>query len=448
MMGVSRSGYYKWLRREPSSREINREFMVGVVEDIHSEHPTHGYRWVAAYIRINLQLSISDNFSYKCFQYLGIQSQTRHKIHYKPRKVKDKYPNLIYSTWDTVDRPRQVIVSDMTVIKYSWFFFELTMYFDVFTKEILTWHVAERRGHRDQYIDGLNDVINLLKGTDEPTVLHTDQGSVYASLAYNELIKDTLIVRSMSRAGKPTDNPVNESLNGWIKEELFIDFKIETCNSREEFEEALDAYVDYYNEKRPCYAIGYDTPNNYRKRFYKGELPRKDTFGKREANATPDAIDPAIMCVFTKRIMRAATFLLFVLFGVAGMFFLLDYTYLGAAQISVYAGGITMLYVFAIQLVSKRTLQGLLEHVKGSKIVGRALVCLVGFVTLAVIVLKNHFIDMAATVADTEVPMDQVGSALVGADKYGYVLPFEFISVFLLACIIGGILIARKEDKK
>lgn len=60
MMGVSRSGYYKWLRREPSSREINREFMVGVVEDIHSEHPTHGYRWVAAYIRINLQLSISE----------------------------------------------------------------------------------------------------------------------------------------------------------------------------------------------------------------------------------------------------------------------------------------------------------------------------------------------------------------------------------------------------
>ena len=94
------------------------------------------------------------------------------------------------------------------------------------------------------------------------------------------------------------------------------------------------------------------------------------------------------------------------LFGIAGMFFLLDYTYLGAAQISVYAGGITILYVFAIQLVSKRTLQGLLEHVKGSKILGLT-VCLVGFVTLAVIVLKNHFIDMAATVADTEVPMEQ-----------------------------------------
>ena len=65
----------------------------------------------------------------------------------------------------------------------------------------------------------------------------------------------------------------------------------------------------------------------------------------------------AVMCVFTKSIMRAATFLLFVLFGVAGIYFLLDYTFLGAAQISVYAGGITMVYVFAIQLVSKNALQ-------------------------------------------------------------------------------------------
>lgn len=67
----------------------------------------------------------------------------------------------------------------------------------------------------------------------------------------------------------------------------------------------------------------------------------------------------AVMCVVTTRIMRAATFMLFVLFGVAGLYFLLDYTYLGAAQISVYAGGVTMIYIFAIQLVSKRTLQGL-----------------------------------------------------------------------------------------
>lgn len=290
MMGVSRSGYYKWKRREPSMRDVTREAMVEVVEQIHTEHPTHGYRWTAAYMRHNLNLIISDNFVYKCFRYLGIQSQTRHKVHYKPRKICDRYPNLIFSTWDTVDRPRQVIVSDMTVLKFWIFYFELTFYFDVFTKEMLSWKLAERRGAREQYIEGLQDVINLLKGAAEPVVLHTDQGSVYSSMAYNELIKDTLIVRSMSRAGKPTDNPVNEALNGWIKEELMIDYQIDKCRSRDEVNNVLENYMEYYNKQRPCFAIGYDTPVNYRKRYYKGELGQKETFSKRELSEIPKFI--------------------------------------------------------------------------------------------------------------------------------------------------------------
>ena len=155
----------------------------------------------------------------------------------------------------------------------------------------------------------------------------------------------------------------------------------------------------------------------------------------------------AIMCVATKRIMRAATFLLFVLFGVAGLYFILDYTFLGAAQISIYAGALTMMYIFAIQLVGKRTLQGLVEHVKGSKAIGAALVTVVGFITVALVLLKNNFLFKACEVADEEVPMNVIGTALVGSDKYQYVLPFEFISVFLLACIIGGIVVARKEKE-
>ncbi|MBQ6063263.1 MAG: NADH-quinone oxidoreductase subunit J [Prevotella sp.] len=160
-------------------------------------------------------------------------------------------------------------------------------------------------------------------------------------------------------------------------------------------------------------------------------------------------IGSAILCVTTKSIMRAATFLLFVLFGVAGIYFLLDYTFLGAAQISIYAGGITMMYIFAIQLVSKRTLQGLQEHVKGSRVLTGALAALIGFGTVMIVFFKNQLFDrMAMMSVDNEVPMDKIGAAMVGADKYQYVLPFEFISIFLLACIIGGIMIARKEDKQ
>ena len=155
----------------------------------------------------------------------------------------------------------------------------------------------------------------------------------------------------------------------------------------------------------------------------------------------------AVMCVTTTRIMRAATFMLFVLFGVAGLYFLLDYTYLGAAQISVYAGGVTMIYVFAIQLVSKRTLQGLTERVKASRMVWGGLLSVIGCATVILVLLKNVFL-YAAIDGGHELPMKNIGEALVGAGKYQYVLAFEFISLFLLACIIGGLVVSRKEKEE
>ena len=157
----------------------------------------------------------------------------------------------------------------------------------------------------------------------------------------------------------------------------------------------------------------------------------------------------AVFCVTTKRIMRAATALLFVLFSVAGLYFILDYTFLGAAQISIYAGGITMMYIFAIQLVDKNTLQGLSEHWLGKKTILAAAIALVGFATVVLVLLKNAFIQKVVSedALANELNMDTIGKTLMSADKYGYVLPFEFISVFLLACIIGGIVVSRKEKE-
>lgn len=158
----------------------------------------------------------------------------------------------------------------------------------------------------------------------------------------------------------------------------------------------------------------------------------------------------AIFSVFTKRIMRAATGLLFVLFAVSGLYFLLDYTYLGAVQLSIYAGAITMIYIFAINLVGRRTLQGFTEQFKGSRVVTGIVVALVGFATVVGILLKNSFVYGAELIADKEIAVQGIGEAMVGSEKYQYVLPFEFISVFLLSCIIGGLLIARenKEEEK
>lgn len=153
----------------------------------------------------------------------------------------------------------------------------------------------------------------------------------------------------------------------------------------------------------------------------------------------------ALMCVLTKSIMRSVTFLVLVLFGVAGLYFLLDYTFLGAAQISVYAGGITMIYIFAIQLVNKRSLEGKVKRPvlkEALPIVGLAIV---GLIVVVGVFFKNALLDQFMARADAELDMNTIGHALMGSEKYQYVLPFEFISLFLLACIIGGLVISKKE---
>lgn len=80
---------------------------------------------------------------------------------------------------------------------------------------------------------------------------------------------------------------VPKRLNGWIKEELYIDFRLEECRTRDAVKEVLHRYVDFYNRQRPCFAIGYDTPYNYCKRFYRGELEHRDTFSQRVLSEKP-----------------------------------------------------------------------------------------------------------------------------------------------------------------
>ena len=137
------------------------------------------------------------------------------------------------------------------------------MYFDAWNKEIVGYGLVSRKGDIRSYYDGLKQVLNRIKKeqTDDLIILHTDQGSVYSSKAYNKLLEDYNISRSMSRAGTPTDNPVNESLNGWIKEELIIDFDLKHCNN---VPELIKEYIYYYNNERPSYALNYKTPIQYK----------------------------------------------------------------------------------------------------------------------------------------------------------------------------------------
>lgn len=149
----------------------------------------------------------------------------------------------------------------------------------------------------------------------------------------------------------------------------------------------------------------------------------------------------SILTVTTRKILRAATYLLFVLFSTAGIYFQINYSFLGAVQLLIYAGGITVLYVFSILLTYSQRKKG--DRLKSSKVVAGLTATLAGlglclFITLTHPFPPSHF-------EFGELDIKTIGFSLMGMGKYQYVLPFEVISILLLACIIGGILIARRR---
>ena len=153
----------------------------------------------------------------------------------------------------------------------------------------------------------------------------------------------------------------------------------------------------------------------------------------------------SVLTVTTRKILRAATYLLFTLFATAAMYFLLGYEFLGAVQIAVYAGGIVVLFVFSILLTSH---PGDNSEKLASK--RRVLGSLAAVTTLAVIgiAVYYHFASCelgapAGEIAPTDI--NSIGHFLLGTEKFQYLLPFEAISVLLLACIIGGVVVARRR---
>ena len=149
----------------------------------------------------------------------------------------------------------------------------------------------------------------------------------------------------------------------------------------------------------------------------------------------------SILTVTSRRILRAATFLLFVLVSTAGLYFLLRYNFLAAIQLTLYAGGIVVLIIFSILLTSHISEKLPLPGWK--KALPAALVAALGAFMTLLIVVQHDFQGTAQNAEPTNVTM--IGQSLLSTEKYGYALPFEVISILLLAAMIGAIVLAKKR---
>ncbi len=152
----------------------------------------------------------------------------------------------------------------------------------------------------------------------------------------------------------------------------------------------------------------------------------------------------SLLTITTRRILRAAVYLLCVLLATSGMYFMLNYQFMAAVQLTLYAGGIVVLIIFSILLTHHIS-----HRFKKPKLVNLLMglsVALVGG-GLAITTLLSHPFQ---TNSAPELPVDMtvIGNQLLSTGKNGYVLPFELISILLLAAMIAAIVVAKKEKNK
>jgi len=151
-----------------------------------------------------------------------------------------------------------------------------------------------------------------------------------------------------------------------------------------------------------------------------------------------------ILAVTTQKIFRSAIYLLGSLIGIAGLYFWLEVEYIAAVQIVVYVGGIVVLIIFSIFLTQSSGKE--MKQTTNRRSVSSLLAVLIGF-ALSCLLINEYGFEGKNVTFDNSV--ERIGTQMLSTGEHGYALPFEVVSMLLLAAMIGAIVIAiRSEQEK
>jgi NADH-quinone oxidoreductase subunit J len=149
-----------------------------------------------------------------------------------------------------------------------------------------------------------------------------------------------------------------------------------------------------------------------------------------------------LLAVTTRKIFRAAIWLLFSLMCIAGLYFWMEVAFIAAVQIIVYVGGIVVLIIFSIFLTQKSGKE--MPKPVGGRSLFAVLAVVFGFAFTSFLIYKNGFAETNSKPFTLEV--EDIGTQMLSTSEHGYVLPFEVVSMLLLAAMVGAIVIAMKEQ--
>lgn len=148
----------------------------------------------------------------------------------------------------------------------------------------------------------------------------------------------------------------------------------------------------------------------------------------------------ALLSVTSRKIFRSAIWLLFTLVGIAGLYFWMDVEFIAAVQIIVYVGGIVVLIIFSIFLTQQSG-----KEMPKAPLVRRvaALLAVVFGLTLSMLLINGHPFAQSNKIFDAG--PERIGMHMLETGAGGFALPFEVVSILLLAAMIGCIVIAMKS---
>ncbi len=260
---VSRSGYYGWLKREPSERRRRNEALRQRLVELHEKYPAMGLD--SLYHLLKPEFGCSRKRVHRQMRIAGISS-VRRRVYKATTNSNHSHPiaaNLLMRNF-TFEHPDQAWVGDITYIPTGEGWLYLAIVKDLCTRKIVGYAFSDRID--TQLTLAALDMAYRRRGPGKGLIFHSDRGVQYAARAYRERLEAYGIRQSMSRRGDPYDNAVAENFFSCLKCELT---HLKQYPTRAAAQNDVFVYLEaFYNTVRPHSALGWMSPALFEAKLY------------------------------------------------------------------------------------------------------------------------------------------------------------------------------------
>lgn len=266
---MAKTTYLYWVKR--MERENPEQETEERILEIRAAHKDFGYRRIHRELR-KQGLKINKKKVQRIMQKLGLQvtSFRRKSRKYSSYRgtVGKIAPNRLRRRFET-NIPHQKITTDTTEFKYYTTDEKgrmvirklyLDPYLDLYNREIISYGISQRPS-AESIRKALKEAIRITEDCPYRRTFHSDQGWAYQMKGYIEELETNRIYQSMSRKGNCHDNAVMESFFGILKQEMYYGI---VYHSYEELKEAIERYIQYYNQQRIKQSLEWMSPTEYR----------------------------------------------------------------------------------------------------------------------------------------------------------------------------------------